>query len=75
MKLIMYVGVDEPVMVIEKETDLYPALDFIQTKMIELEEGGNENAGKCANFINVLMDEAEKKGFGNCDDVENVEWS
>ena len=43
--------------------------------MIELEEGGNENAGKCAYFINELMEKAEKEGFGNYDDVENVEWS
>ena len=73
MKLIQYVGIDEPVMVIEKETDLYPALDFIQSKMIELEEDGNEKAGECASFISHLMYKAEQEGFGNHEDVDNVE--
>ena len=75
MKLINYVGLDEPVITIEKETDLYPALDFIQTKMLELEENGNERAGKCADFIDKLMKMVEEEGFGNHEDVDNVEWS
>ena len=57
----------------KKETDLYPALDFIQTKMVELEEQGNEKAGKYAKFISKLMDMAENEGFGNFDDVDNIE--
>jgi hypothetical protein len=39
MKLKSFVGIDiGPVMVIERSTDLYPALDVIQTRMIELME-------------------------------------
>ena len=74
MKLTSYIGVDEPVITIEKPTDLYPALDHIQNVMMELyDETGNEEFEKCADFIGELMDSTEKKGFGNYEDVESID--
>lgn len=75
MKIIGYVGIEEPVMVIEKATDLYPALDHIQTRMIELSEVGSPSADKCADFISKLMDMTEDAEFGSFDDVDNIEYS
>jgi hypothetical protein len=74
MKLIDYVGTEGPCLVIERPTDLFPALDHIQNIMIELEEStGSTEAARCVEFISGLMEQAEANGFGSHDDVENVE--
>lgn len=75
MKLISYVGIEESTIFIEKATDLYPALDYIQTKMVELSEEGEPNTSECADFISTLMKQAEESGFGNYEDVDNIEYS
>lgn len=86
MKLISYVGIERPLMVIQRATDLYAALDHIQSEMIQLAEELEQQSGeyakdkklkleKCAEYISILMDRVEKDGFGNQGDIDSVEWS
>lgn len=75
MKLISYVGMDKPEITIERPTDLYPALDWIQTEMIELAESGHRDSAKfeaCANFISKLLQQVEDAGFGSIEDVDAI---
>jgi hypothetical protein len=74
MRLETYVGIDQPVITIERAEDLYPALDYIQTKMIELAENGDKKADQCANFIQKLMKQSEEAGFGSWDDIDNIQY-
>ena len=73
MKLVGFLGIEDHVIVMEKETDLYPVLDYIQSKMVDLDEAGNKKAGKCAQFISELMRLTEEAGFGSDEDIENIE--
>lgn len=79
MKLISYAGIDNPVITIERPTDLYAVLDWVQTEMIKLSEDAEiEEQGimfnNCCQFISELMDLTELRGFGNQDDVDSIEY-
>jgi hypothetical protein len=80
MKVISYVGVECPTLVIDRVTDLYPALDYLQTRMIELSENESDtdkknDLEKCADFISSLMDQSELNGYGSQEDVDNIKYS
>lgn len=77
MKLESFIGVPGPVITIQRPTDLYPALDHIQSCMMEHVNNGHKNAAefeRCANLLSEFMQKAEEAGFGNMDDVDNIEW-
>jgi hypothetical protein len=82
MRIINYVGAEGHTIIIEKPTDLFPLLDWIQSEMMEfLDDEDKEHTDefkefeRCANFISKLMDQAESDGFGSYDDIENVKYS
>jgi hypothetical protein len=75
MKNIGYSGIEGDALVIEQPTDIYPLLDWCQSRMIENQEKAKgtkniEKWEKSINYLNELMDDAESKGFGNMDDVD-----
>ncbi len=74
MKINNYFGIDDDVLIIEQPTDVYPVLDWLQSRMIENEESvkGSKNKDKFAkasNFLSELMDLAEQRGFGSHEDI------
>lgn len=74
MKVESYMGIEQPVITIQKATDLYPLLDYIQSKMLGLSyENGDGKASECATFISTLMEQAEKEGYGSFEDIDNIE--
>lgn len=76
MKIINYVGTEAPSIVIESTKDLYPLLDYFQAKIIVLEELGRvipETSERCSRFISNVMAECEFNGFGDYQDIENIE--
>lgn len=79
MKNIIYLGIEEDCLVIEQPTDIYPLLDWCQSRMIEKQEEskGTKNVEKwekAINYLSELMRDVESKGFGNTDNVDNVKW-
>jgi hypothetical protein len=70
MIITSYVGIDEQVITIQRKEDLYPLLDWFQTKIMDL--GATDAELKS---VQEIIDIAEKKGFGNYDDVDNVEYN
>lgn len=76
MRLISYVGIEDQVITIEKAEDLYPALDYIQSRMLDVADAtGCDKASECATFISTLMELAEKEGYGDFEDIDNIEYS
>lgn len=80
MKEIAYVGIEGKAITINKPTDIYPLLYWCQSKMIENQQKErtefNKNKWeKSIMFLSKLMDETEEKGFGNMEDVENIDFS
>jgi hypothetical protein len=77
MKIISYIGAESETIVIEQPTDIYPLLDWCQSKMIELQENAKgsvnvEKWEKASNYLSKLMEQVEKDGFGNQDDIDNI---
>lgn len=69
MKIISYVGIEGEAIVIERAQDLYPLLDWFQTQLID--RGAEQ---RYIEIVSRLMDQAEKHGMGNYDDIENIEY-
>lgn len=69
MKIISYAGIDDEVIVIQRSQDLYPLLDWFQTKLMDL---------GCAEIdhqkLSEIMKQAEDCGLGSYTDVENIEY-
>lgn len=77
MKLEYYNGMGSPTITIQRPTDLYPALGFIQSAMMYFVNNGHHDAHNfeaCSNLISQMMEMAEAHGFGNMDDVDNIEY-
>lgn len=79
MKCIGYLGVEGDAIVIEQPTDIYPLLDWCQSQMIEKQETqkGSVNIEKWQkgiDYLSKMMEQVEKDGFGNYEDVENVSY-
>jgi len=79
MKAISYFGIEGEAIVIEQPTDIFPLLDWCQSRMIEKQEEakGSKNVEKwekAIDYLSELMDKVEAKGFGNMDDVEKVKY-
>lgn len=70
MKIRSYVGIDEDVITIEKKEDLYPLLDWFQTKIINL--GGSDDD---LQDIQKVIELAEELNLGSIDDIDNIEYS
>jgi len=79
MKIENFIGHEGDTITITKSTDIYPLLDWAHSKLIELEENEKRAANKdkyreAYQFIGKLMDLAECEGFGNYDDVDEIEY-
>lgn len=79
MKIISYLGAESECIVIQKPTDIYPLLDWCQSKMIDNEEecGDSKNKEeweKATHYLSKLMDQVERDGFGSQEDVDNIEY-
>lgn len=79
MKIINYLGAESDTIVIEQSTDIYPLLDWCQSRMIENAEKakGSVNVEKwdnAANFIEKLMKLTEEAGFGSQKDVDKIKY-
>lgn len=75
MKIANYIGIEDSVITIESEKDLYPLLDHIQSRMMDLyDETGDEKISECATFISTLMELSEEEGYGSFEDIDNIEW-
>jgi hypothetical protein len=70
MKIINYIGADGECIVIQRPQDLYPLLDWFHTQLMDL--GATETD---VSYVSKLIDKVEADGYGNFDDVENVEYS
>lgn len=79
MKLIIYAGTESDSIVIQQPTDIYPLLDWCQSRMIEIQENTKASVNvekwqKAIDYLSKLMEQVEKDGFGNQDNVDNIEW-
>lgn len=79
MKSISYIGIEGETIVINQPTDIYPLLDWCQSRMIENQEKAKGIANldkwqKAINYLSELMDDAESKGFGNFNDIDSIEY-
>ncbi len=79
MKITSYVGSEGECIVIQQPTDIYPLLDWCQTKMMDNQENakGSVNVKKWENaimYLSKLMVQVEKDGFGSQDDIDNIEY-
>lgn len=79
MKVIGYLGAEGDCIVIKQPTDIYPLLDWCQSRMIENQEKAKgsiniEKWQKAIDYLSNLMDEVEESGFGSMEDVENIEY-
>jgi hypothetical protein len=79
MKCIGYVGAEGDCIVIEQPTDIYPLLDWCQSRMIENQENtkGSVNVEKwqkAIDYLSKLMEQVEADGFGSFDDVDAVSY-
>ena len=77
MKLENYAGIDSEAVTIESPTDIYPLLDWCHTQMIVLQERTKDSEKKIEYqralfFLSETMDRANDAGFGNHDDIENI---
>ena len=78
MKQISYVGAESDCIVITQPTDIYPLLDWAQSRMIDNQEKekGSVNVKKwekAIRFLSKLMEQAEENGFGNYESIDNIE--
>ena len=78
MKQISYVGAESDCIVITQPTDIYPLLDWAQSRMIDNQEKekGSVNVEKwekAIRFLSKLMEQAEENGFGNYESIDNIE--
>lgn len=72
-----YVGIDEEVITIEKAEDLYCFLNWLQNQMMDFvnkEHPEKEKFSHCAKFLSELMNLCEQRGFGNEEDLEEIEF-
>jgi len=79
MKQLNYVGAEGECIVITQPTDIYPLLDWCQSRMLENQEKSKgeinfEKWEKAINYLSELMSQAEEDGFGSHEDVENIEY-
>ena len=79
MKCIRYVGAESDCIVIEQPADIYPLLDWCQSRMIDNQENtkGSVNVEKwqkAIDYLSKLMEQVEADGFGSFDDVDNVSY-
>ena len=70
MKIISYYGSEGETIVIERPQDLYPLLDWFQTRIMDL--GATKEQ---LDIISKLMDLAEEKNLGSFDDIDAIEHS
>ena len=73
-----FVGVDGDTLTITQPTDIYPLLDWCQSAMMEKEDEAQgtknkEKWNKAIEYLNTLLIQVEKAGFGNQEDVDNIE--
>jgi len=78
MKAISYVGTEGECIVIQQPTDIYPLLDWCQSRMIDNKENTKgsvniEKWEKAIHYLSKLMEQVEKDGFGSYEDVDNIE--
>lgn len=78
MKQINYFGAEGECIVITQPTDIYPLLDWCQSRMIEKQEDANGSRNvdkwqKAIDYLSKLMEQVEEDGFGSMDDVDNIE--
>jgi len=79
MKQISYVGAESDCIVITQPTDIYPLLDWAQSRMIDNQEKekGSVNVEKwekAIRFLSKLMEQAEENGFGNYESIDKIEY-
>ena len=77
MKLISFIGTDGDCIIIQQPTDIYPALDWCQSQMMEKQEIDPINAvkwEKAVFYLSRLMELVEKDGFGSQEDVDEIEY-
>lgn len=77
MKAIGYFGAEGDCIVIERPTDIYPLLDWCQSRMVENQENAKgsvniEKWQKAIDYLSELMERVENDGFGNQDDVDRI---
>ncbi len=76
MRAISYVGCKGECIVIEKPEDLYPMLDWIQSRMMDFVNDNHEDKErfeKCSIFLTQLMNETESAGFGDYNEVDKIQ--
>lgn len=79
MKCIGYSGIEGYAIVIEQPTDIYPLLDWCQSRMIENQENARgsiniEKWQKAIDYLSKIMEQVEEDGFGNYEDVEKIKY-
>ena len=79
MKCIGYVGAESDCIVIEQPTDIYPLLDWCQSRMMDNQENTKGSANvekwqKAIDYLSKLMEQVETDGFGSFDDVDAVSY-
>ncbi len=79
MKLINYVGSESECIVIQQPTDIYPLLDWCHSKMMDKQDEciGSINIDKwqkAIDYLAELMDKVSLDGFGNPDDIDNIQY-
>lgn len=79
MKVIGYSGTEGYCIVIQQPTDIYALLDWCQSEMIEKQEVAKgtvniEKWQKAIDYLSKLMEQSEKDGFGNQDDVDDIKY-
>ena len=79
MKCIGYVGAEGDCIVIEQPTDIYPLLDWCQSRMMDNQENtkGSVNVEKwqkAIDYLSKLMEQVETDGFGSFKDVDAVSY-
>ena len=79
MKCIGYVGVEGDCVVIQQPTDIYPLLDWCQSRMMDNQEECNgtknkEKWQKAIDYLSELMEQVERDGFGSIDYVDVIQY-
>lgn len=79
MKQIDYIGAEGTCIEIEQPTDIYPLLDWCQSRMMDNQEAvkGTVNKEKWQNaidYLDKLMQQVEKDGFGNASDIDKINY-
>lgn len=78
MKQVSYIGAESDTIVINRTTDLYPLIDWAQSRMIDCQENAKgsdkDKWQRSIDYCSKLMQQIEKDDMGSFDDVENIEY-